>query len=70
MPLGAFLSAGLDSSSIVQLMSVTGAPVNTYSIGFAGEDSFHRLPDAARSPQMPHPSPRNPRAARRGGEFS
>lgn len=36
--IGAFLSGGLDSSAIVGLMSrTTRAPVNTYSIGYAGD---------------------------------
>jgi asparagine synthase (glutamine-hydrolysing) len=48
VPLGAFLSGGLDSGSLVSLMSDgTREPVNTYSIGFAGRDSFHsELEDA------------------------
>lgn len=49
VPLGAFLSGGVDSSSVVSLMSeVTGASVSTYSIGFEGEDSFHSELDDAR----------------------
>jgi asparagine synthase (glutamine-hydrolysing) len=49
VPLGAFLSGGLDSGSMVHLMSeVTGATINTYSIGFAGIDTFHNELDDAR----------------------
>jgi asparagine synthase (glutamine-hydrolysing) len=50
VPLGAFLSGGLDSSSIVSLMAgATGGQVNTYSIGFSGHDTFHsELADASK----------------------
>jgi asparagine synthase (glutamine-hydrolysing) len=43
VPLGSFLSGGVDSSAIVAAMRMTGAPVSTYTIGFAHEDLQHEI---------------------------
>jgi asparagine synthase (glutamine-hydrolysing) len=49
VPLGAFLSGGVDSSSIVAAMSGVGEQVSTYTIGFDSEDLRHEIvPDDLR----------------------
>ena len=45
VPFGAFLSGGLDSSTLVALMSRHGSNVRTFSVGFA-DDRYSELPYA------------------------
>lgn len=46
VPIGAFLSGGLDSSSIVALMSAASDKITTYTFGFRGEDlRYDIIPD-------------------------
>ena len=60
VPLGAFLSGGLDSSLIAALMRRhSNSAIKTYSIGFEGDDSFDETPYAekvARHLQTEHTS--------------
>ncbi len=52
VPIGAFLSGGLDSSTNVALMShLSSEPLRTFSVGFEGfgeDENFHDLPYARR----------------------
>ncbi len=50
VPVGAFLSGGLDSSLIVALMrKISNAPISTYTIAFSAEDKqMEAMPDDAK----------------------
>jgi asparagine synthase (glutamine-hydrolysing) len=47
VPVGAFLSGGIDSSGIVSVMaSLSDAPIRTYAIGYRHSEYFNELPFA------------------------
>ncbi|MBW3003728.1 asparagine synthase (glutamine-hydrolyzing) [Candidatus Woesearchaeota archaeon] len=46
VPLGAYLSGGIDSASIVSMMRKFGGEVNTFSIGFDNAPQFNELDKA------------------------
>ncbi len=49
VPIGSFLSGGIDSSAIVAFMSDAGERVTTYTVGFSPEDLSHDIvPDDVR----------------------
>jgi asparagine synthase (glutamine-hydrolysing) len=55
VPLGAFLSGGIDSSIIVGLMSrVSGSPINTYSVGYKDIPLFDETEYARQVAQLNH----------------
>ena len=43
VPVGAFLSGGVDSSAVTALMASHGAKVQTFSVGFPGEEPLSEL---------------------------
>jgi asparagine synthase (glutamine-hydrolysing) len=53
VPLGSFLSGGIDSSAIVAALSRISDPITTYTVGFTPEDLAHEIiPDDIRYSRM------------------
>jgi len=53
VPLGVFLSGGLDSSAITAIMcQVSGQRIKTFSVGYEGDDEANELPHARRVAEL------------------
>jgi asparagine synthase (glutamine-hydrolysing) len=52
VPIGAFLSGGIDSGSIVAVMARNSQRVRTYSVGFCGPDANDELADARETARL------------------
>jgi asparagine synthase (glutamine-hydrolysing) len=52
VPIGAFLSGGIDSSIVVAEMAKRGSKVRTFSVGFSDDKSYDELPQAREVARM------------------
>lgn len=48
VPVGAFLSGGVDSSTVVSMLCANGEPTQTFSVGFGGDSGVDEAEHAAR----------------------